>query len=601
MHIPFHVHSSMSLLDGVVKPDKIAKRCKELGYTHCMLTDHGNVSNAIVFAKEMEKRDIVPILGIEFYCSYQNSNIKTKENRGLFHTVVAAKNKQAWKNIMKAVSASNHPDNFYYKPRLDLKSLSKIIGDSCFVFSGHPGSYLWDMDTEEDMINGIQFMKELFGDNLYLESQKFMQDQDVMKHISVMENASKKTNTKIIACQDIHYTNKEDAVLQRVVLASNLNKTIPSIYRMDPSERPMGTFFNTDKFYLHSVEELKACGHTDEELDMSCIIDQLEPFKIQEQPKLPKFSKDEAETLKQQCRDGWKKKHKVDWDDSYVDRVKEELGVFERWDLCGYILIVADYIKWAKSQGMIVGPGRGSSGGSLVCYLTDITEIDPMKYNLFFSRFFNEGRCSKDNVSLPDIDTDFPTNRREEVIQYLRDKYGKDYVCQIATYGTLKGRGAIKEVFRMYEVADFDVINEITKAIPDEADIADELEEQGEESIISWCLRNQPKILQDYCYLKDGELVGQYAEYFKIAIELEGIHKSQGKHAAGVIVSSEKLSEICPLIYDKNGEPCVAFDKKGAEIIGLVKLDILGVAALDKLKTVNNLLRFGTVYGMGMA
>lgn len=200
------------------------------------------------------------------------------------------------------------------------------------------------------------------------------------------------------------------------------------------------------------------------------------------------------------------------------------------------------------------------------------------------------------NISLPDIDTDFPANRREEVIEYIREKYGKDKVCQIATFGTLKGKAALKEVFRVCEVCDFETINLITKPMPNEADIADELEEQGEESIISWCLRNQPKMFKDYCYIEGEEFKGEYAKYFQIAIELEGIHKSQGKHAAGLIVSGEPLADIVPLIYDKKtGEAIVALDKKDAEKIGLVKFDILGLSCLDKLMSINNLLRTGKV------
>lgn len=207
-------------------------------------------------------------------------------------------------------------------------------------------------------------------------------------------------------------------------------------------------------------------------------------------------------------------------------------------------------------------------------------------------------RCIYDikDSSLPDIDTDFPASRREEVIHYLKQKYGDEYVCQIATFGTLKGKAALKEVFRVFEVCDFSTINEITKPMPNEADIADELEEQGEESIIRWCLVNQPKMFKDYCLLnEDGSFSGEYGEYFKMAIELEGIHKSQGKHAAGVVVSSEKLHEVSPMIYEKSGESIVALDKKDAEKIGLVKFDLLGLSCLDKLMTANNLLRFGKV------
>lgn len=592
-YIPFHIHTSFSLLDGVVKPDKFATRCKELGYEYAMITDHGNISGAIKFANAMQKEGIKPILGCEFYLSYDDPTIKDESNRKLYHMVVAAKNKESWYKLIQAVSVSNHPDNFYYKPRLDLESLANIIGDSCFIFSGHPGSYLWDFKTEEEIIGGINKLKSLFGENnVYLEIQRFMQDEDVNQHIEILLSAAKKTNTRAIACQDIHYTNQKDVDLHRVVLSSNLGKTLPKINAM--KDKPMSCFFETDKFYLHSMNELKALGHTNSELDMSDIIEQVEEYKLSESPKLPTFSDNEFATLKELCKDGWRAKHKV-WGENYRDRLKYELGVIEKWNLSGYFLIVAEYIQWAKDQGMLIGPGRGSSGGSLACYLMSITEIDPIPYKLLFERFINEARMT--TGALPDIDTDFPANRRDEVIEHLKDKYGKEYVCQIATFGTLKGKAALKEVFRVFEACDFETINKITKPMPDEASIADELEEQGEESIIHWCLVNQPKIFKDYCRLtEDGELEGEYAQYFKLAIELEGIHKSQGKHAAGVIVASEKLADIAPIIYDKNsGEPIVALDKKDAEKIGLVKFDLLGLSALDKLMAVQNLLKTGSI------
>lgn len=240
---------------------------------------------------------------------------------------------------------------------------------------------------------------------------------------------------------------------------------------------------------------------------------------------------------------------------------------------------------------------HNSSSGSLACYLLDITEIEPIENKLTFSRFINESRLSKDTSSLPDIDTDFPANRREDVIEYIKNKYGEEYVCQIATFSALKGKSALKEVLRVYEACDFDTANEITKKMPDEAEIADELEEQDEDSIIHWCLVNDQDMFKSYCRLTENGLEGDYAKYFQIAIDLEGSYKNYGKHAAGIIISNEKIGDIAPLFYDqKTGMPIVAFDKKGAEKIGLVKFDILGLSTLDVLMGINNLLRTGKLY-----
>lgn len=600
--IPYHIHTTFSMLDGVCKPDKLAKRVKELGYTSCMITDHGNVSGCIKFHTEMKKKGIKPILGTEMYICNMDSEIKTEENRDRPHMVIAAKNKAGWQTLMTIVSESNKPKNFYYKPRLDLQKLATLCNKDFFVFSGHPGSvlhqYMHDMDKSKKCIAEL---KELFGDrNVIIELQRFnfvdpKETEENIREVEFLRKLAIETNTLAKACQDAHYINREDVIIQRIALCTNLRKTFKQI-NSDPN-KPLGVFFDNDCFYLHGQDEMKELGYTDEELDMSDIDAQCEMYDIQNQPLLPKFADNEAETLRSFCVDGWKRRVRTSWDiKKYGDQVKTELEVFSKWNLNGYFLIVQDYINWAKRQGALVGPSRGSSCGSLVAYLTGITEVDPIKFDLSFERFFNESRCSPGNISLPDIDTDFPAEWRERVIEYLKLKYGPENVAQIATFGSLKGKAAIKEVLNVYDVCDFETANDITKNMPNEADIADELEEQQEDSIISWCLHNNPKIFGEYCKLEGDVLKGEYANYFKLAIELEGIYKSQGRHAAGVIVTDRPIAELAPMIYDgKTGEGIVAFDKKDAEKIGLVKLDILGLSTLDKLMGVNNLLRYGKV------
>lgn len=401
-YIPFHCHTSFSLLDGIVKPNKFAKRCEELNYSYAMITDHGNVSGAIKFAKEMEKKNILPILGTEFYIPYHDSHIKNDTNRKTFHMVVCAKNRESWHKLMKAVSISNNPDNFYYKPRLSLERLSEIIGNSCFIFSGHPGSYLWDFKALDELTNGINYLKSLFGENLFLESQKFIQDEDVDEHIRVLEDASKKTGTKIVACEDIHYTLKSDSKLHRVVLCSNLNKTLPQIENLPNKDKPMSAFFLKECFYLHSLEEMKNFGHTESELNFSDITSQIDHFDLQTKPRLPKYSNDEKKTIKKECKEGWIQKNKK-WGKEYKERAKQELEIINEYNLSGYFLIVSDYIKWAKSKGMLLGPARGSSAGSLICYLMSITEIDPIKYKLDFERFINKDRIGTMAMSFEEL------------------------------------------------------------------------------------------------------------------------------------------------------------------------------------------------------
>jgi len=242
---------------------------------------------------------------------------------------------------------------------------------------------------------------------------------------------------------------------------------------------------------------------------------------------------------------------------------------------------------------------HNSAAGCLVSYLIGITEINPLKYNLLFERFYNEGRNTTDHISMPDIDVDVPINKRENIIEYIKNKYGKDKVSQMITFNTMKGRGALKEVLRVYGNVTFDEMNKITKFIPDEAKIADELQEMkedtGEASIIRWALENNVDKLKEWCYISsDGTLMGPLAKRFEQAIRLEGTKSNQSKHAAGVVISSQKLDQMCPMIYDsKNHQSIAGMEMQDLENLGLIKFDILGVAMLDKIMTVSNILAKG--------
>jgi DNA polymerase-3 subunit alpha len=239
------------------------------------------------------------------------------------------------------------------------------------------------------------------------------------------------------------------------------------------------------------------------------------------------------------------------------------------------------------------GPGRGSAAGCLISYLIEITQIDPVEYDLLFERFYNAGRNNDDHISLPDIDMDVPTQKRDDVIEYLRQKYGHEHVSQMITFGRLQGRSAIKEVLRINEACSFAEMNTITKSVPNEAEISDQLAEMEDEdrSIIKWALINRAKELQDFCYLnEDGEILGDYAEYFKQAIAIEGTFKTQGKHAAGVVISANPLHKVCPMVKQKNGlEKIAGLEMSDLESLGHVKFDILGIALLDKLMKIEEL------------
>jgi DNA polymerase-3 subunit alpha len=562
----------------------------------------------------MKDRNIKPILGCELYISSDDSTIKTKENSKLSHFIVLAKNKKGWDSLIKLVSESNKPENFYHKPRLDLGRLKQFIDGNLIGFCGHLGSTLANI-LENDPVsakeNGVRFiseMKELFGsDNFFLEAQ-LMDQVNIPQQINLTElirQLGKTTNTKVICTPDAHYCEKSDSVDQRILLCNNLKTTFIDINKklLNHEDVPMGCFFKSDNYHILSPEEM-AQLHTQEEIDNTNYVDSLvESYNILSNPCLPKFdcpnNLNPDEYLRELCRQGWKEKianvipkekHEV-----YVDRIKNELEVLQGANLSSYFLIVRDIVDYVRRNEWLPGPGRGSAAGCLVSYLIGITAIDPIKHDLLFERFFNAARAA----SMPDIDVDVPINKREQVISYIREKYGAGKVSQMITYNTMKGRGALKEVLRVYGNISFEEMNRITKSIPDEAKIADELqemkEETGEASIIRWALENNVDKLKEWCYInEENELSGPLAKRFEQAIRLEGTKSNQSKHAAGIVISVNDLSDVCPMIYDnKNDQLIAGMEMQDLEALGMIKFDILGIALLDKIMTISDLLRNG--------
>lgn len=620
-YTPLHVHSMYSLLDGLSKPTQIADRCEEIGAKSCALTDHGNIAGAIKFYTQMKSKGIKPILGCELYICDQDASLQSKENRSLSHLLVLAKNYDGWQSLIKIVSESNKPEHYYHKPRLDLDRLEEMLDGNLIGICGHLGSTLANKLVENDTIVsdwkniGTEYVgrfKDIFGkDNFFLEAQ--LMDKDNLEIQSSLTDCirelSKITHTKTVCTPDAHYCKKEDAVDQRVLLCNNLKTTFPEINRKlnNNEDIGLGAFFSSDNFHILSQEEINVL-HTEEEIDNTNLVDSMcEEYNILSKPNLPPFAcpdgYDDAEYLRQLCRNGWRDKIANDVPESehqvYVDRIKYELDVLQGADLSSYFLIVQDIVNHVRSNNWLPGPGRGSAAGCLVSYLIGITNINPIKYNLIFDRFYNAGRNTDDHISMPDIDVDVPINKREDIIQYIKDKYGHDKVSQMITFNTIKGRGALKDVLRVYGNITFDEMNNITKNIPDEAKIADELQvmkdETGEASIIRWALENNGDKLKEWCHIdKNGELQGPLAKRFEQSIRLEGVKSNQSKHAAGIAISANPLNEICPMVYDsKNKQMIAGMEMQDLESIGIVKFDILGVAMLDKIMTIQDLLKQG--------
>ena len=633
---PLHLHTHYSLLDGLSKPQQVAERCSNLGYDACAVTDHGTISGTISFVREMRKKNVKPILGCELYLCDQDPCIKDKSNRRLSHLVVLAKNLKGWKKLIEATSASNDEEVFYHKPRLDLDTLSEYCDGNLISFSGHIGSQLSDIIFSDkksaygsatyeeakqyidaDWLNKTTQLAEKYRDifgkgNFFLEIQLIDQEQCPAQKITAeaLRYVSKKTGIPCVATADSHYCSSEDAPDQRVLLCSAMRTTLKKVEeKLNNSEDVgLGGFFCSNRYHIPTEEEIQEINTEAEIHNTKLIADMCEEYDVLGKPMLPKFScpddMPEDEYLRRLCRDGWQNKlveagkvSDATNSELYAEKIKEELSVIQKADLSGYFLIVQDIVSYVREQGWLPGPGRGSAAGCLISHLIGITEVDPIEYGLIFERFYNAGRNTEDHVSLPDIDIDVPTEKRECVIEYMRKKYGKENVGQMVTLGRMQGRTSLKEVLRVHEACSFEEMNYITRNIPSEAEISDQLQEMEDPSIIRWALINQPEQLKDWCRMEDdGSLTGELGKLFEQAIRLEGTYKSQGKHAAGVVISSENLSEVCPMVREKRGSEKIAgLEMQDLEAMGHVKFDILGISFLDKIMGVSNQLSTGII------
>ncbi len=607
-----HAHSDASLLDGLSNTKELAQRYYDIGATGGALTDHGTISNSIAFLKAMkefkvgdEKHPLKPIIGIELYISQDHASIQTAENRKCLHLVVLCKNTQGWKQLLKIVQESNKPEHYYYKPRLSLEQLAEFAGNNNLIaFSGHLGSNVADSIMEFGKEAGKKtalYLQDIFGKgNFWLECQLMdrQHNPEQIKVTDIVREISLETGIHCIATPDAHYARKEDASLQRILLCSNMGTNMKKA--MEPDFQMRG-FFISDNFHVPTYDEMVAYGHTKEELEnTNKILDQIEEYEILQTPQLPSFdcpnNLTEIEYLTQICRDGWKELIMGRVPDEklqeYADRVKYELEVIKDNNLAGYFLIIWDIMEFCKKQNIMTGPGRGSAAGCIVSYLMGITKVDSIKYNLLFERFYNAGRAG----SMPDIDSDFEVMHRDEVFEYIRNKYGETHVSNIMTYQNMKGARAIKETFRAYGDIPYEEINRITQNIIPEHKIADELQEmedieEGSSSIIRWCLENRKNQFKEWCEIdEEGNLSGPYADRFKEAIQLEGIKSAQSKHPCGVVVSKNETSDVCPMVLDTKTDRLIGgLTMNDMESIGLVKMDILSLACLDKLSMVARL------------
>lgn len=617
-YVPLHVHTHYSLQLGLSKPSDISNICKELNINSCAITDTGTISGAISFYKEMSSKNIKPILGCELYICSNDANIKESKNEHLSKITILCKNLDGWNQLIKLVSISNSKEFFHKKPRIDLENLSKLVDDESLIcITGYYNSTLWNNISTDDQLKHdweklcaehMNLLENIFGkSNVFIEIQMFDNFHNQKNIGTELRKLCIKNKWKRVAGIDSFYCKSEDCVDQRILLCSGLKTTIPEISKKIISNIDTGVnrFFNSDKYYLMSYDTIKEL-YDEEEISNTNLIDSMcESFSPLNKHILPNFDfpkefASSAEYLRHLCRQGWRKKieTKIEKEKQsvYVERIKYELEILEQAGLSSYFLIVRDILEFVRKNGWIPGPGRGSAAGCLVSYLIGITNIDPIRYNLLFERFYNSGRNTKDRVSMPDIDVDVPINQRDTIIQYIKNKYGHDKVSQMITFNTLKGRGALKEVLRVHNNISFEEMNNITKHIPDESKIADELqeikEEEGTASIIRWALENDPDKFKEWCQIdENNQLIGPLAKRFEQAIRIEGTKFHQSKHAAGVAISATPLGSICPMIFDtKTDQNIAGLEMNDLDALGVIKFDILGIALLDKIMFVNNII-----------
>ena len=537
---PLCNYTHYSLQKAFSKPKQLAKKCAKNSYPACGIADYQSISGAVSFYQACVANDVKPIIGCAF------------DGFTLF-----AKNKAGWLELIRIVSTVD-----------DEGSVNKGL----LVKLANNGNMICVAKDEA--------LSPISGEDFYVKTEAF-------------------SNT--------YYAEKEHSVLHRILLCSGMKQTLPQIKKLLNKRQQVDNqeFFECNDFYLKDRAETAAMLINDPQMEVfDEIFNKIENYNILNKPMLPNFSTPDGLTQKEYLRllveDAWSKMEgsiKEQDRQVYRDRIEREFGVIEGADLFGYFLIVRDIIDYCRSQGWMVGPGRGSAAGCLISFLIGITQIDPILYDLLFERFYNAGRNTEDHVSLPDIDIDVPGGKRDEIILYLKEKYGHSNVSQMCTFGRLQGRSAIKEVMRVNNACGFGEMNEITRYIPDEAAISDQLAEMDEEdrSIIRWALLNNADDLRDYCYIdEDGQLKGDYAEYFQQAIDIEGTFKTQGKHAAGVVISAEPLYEVCPMVNQKSGgEKIAGLEMNDLEALGHVKFDVLGINLLDKLMYIEELLGKG--------
>ena len=588
-----HLHTQYSLLDGAIRTKDLCKTVKERGMSSVAVTDHGNMFGALQFYQEAKAHGVKPIFGCEVYLS--DGDMKARVDRKNYHLVLLARNEVGFKNLQFLVS-KGHLEGFYYNPRIDRKLLREhsegLIGLSACL-GGHISKLInaGDMDTARSTVQEYQ---SIFEPGMYfLELQPNMMEAQERVNAALAQLGAD-VGAPLVATNDCHYVDRDEAHAHEVLMCMGQGRTLDDPKRMK---------HDCDAFYIKRADEMApyfrqypGAYENAGRIAAMCNVElklgkpELPDFKLPEgtDEDLPGYLRKVAfEGLETRFRELTKRGQRFD-PDLYRERLRFELDVIVQMKFPGYFLIVWDFIRHAKNIGVPVGPGRGSGAGSLVAYALRITDLDPIQYSLLFERFLNPER-----VSMPDFDIDFCMDRREEVIQYVTERYGVDHVAQIATFHSLKARGLVRDVCRVMGLQPSEA-NEIAKAVP-----------EGPKVTLSMALAD-PVVLKDKVK-KNPELAAKYqdaimvaegsgklrqrarddarvAEVLKIGTALEGLNRHAGMHAAGIVISNGKLWEHVPC-FQADGKIVTQYTMNDVELAGLVKFDFLGLKTLTVLST----------------
>lgn len=555
--VHLHVHTGFSLLDGSGKISKLISKAKELGMKSIAITDHGAMYGCVDFYKEAKDQGIKPIIGCEVYVASKSLKIKNNDaSNETHHLVLLVKNDKGYANLMKIVSKASI-DGFYYKPRVDHEYLKKhseglIALSACLAGEVQSAINKTNYEKAKEI---ACFYKDTFKDGFYLE----LQDHGMDEQLKVNEKniqLSKELNIPLVATNDVHYIEKTDYKSHDVLLCIQTGKTVQEENRMK---------YPSDQFYLKSPKEMyQLFYNVPEALDNTVkIADQCSFDYDFHHSKLPNFPLDDGidhfEYLKDLCIKGLKDKYE-NISDELKERLSYELGIIKQMGYVDYFLIVWDFMRFSREKGIPIGPGRGSAAGSIVAYTLGITKIDPIKYGLIFERFLNPER-----VSMPDIDSDFCYERRQEVIDYVVEKYGEQNVSQIITFGTMAAKACIRDVGRAMNYS-YAEVDKIAKMIP---------------SMLNMTIDKALDMNNELKELYEDDI--KVKELIDISRSLEGLPRHTSTHAAGVVIASQPLVNYVPL--QKNEESIVAqFTMGTLEELGLLKMDFLGLRTLTVMK-----------------